>query len=77
MNMLIAWIALSVVYMCWLYPHTVIITSVQSGSPAATAGLMSGIRSLILKPPDTFNAFVDKNLGQEDIFRLLFVLEKQ
>ncbi len=70
MNFLIAWVAFSIVFMVGI-PSTVVITSVQPGSPAAAAGLMPGDQIMNFNTPDAFNSFVSNNLNGPISFKVV------
>jgi regulator of sigma E protease len=70
MNLLIAWVVFSIVFMVGI-PSTVVITAVQPNSPAAAAGLMPGDQILNFTTPDGFNSFIDNNLGHPVSFEVV------
>lgn len=70
MNLLIAWAALSIVFMIGI-PSTVVVMDVQANSPAAQVGLMSGDQILNFSTPDSFNSYIDQNLGHPVSFEVL------
>lgn len=69
MNLLIAWVALSVVFMIGT-PSTVVVTAVEPNSPAAAAKIMPGDEILNFNSPNAFNTFIDKNLGHQISFEV-------
>lgn len=68
-NFLLGWAALSMVFMIGV-PSVVVITDVQSASPAAEIGLLAGDKISGFSKVSDFIKYIDENRGKETILEI-------
>ena len=69
MNLLIAWMAFSAVFVIGL-PQRTVIDAVSPNSPAASAGLLPGDQILNFNTPESFTSFMTASAGHKVSFQI-------
>lgn len=69
MNFLLGWLVISIIFSIGI-PQTVLITEVQSDSPAAGIGLQAGDKIISATNVDSFIKFIDEHRGQEIVLKI-------
>mgnify|MGYP001557858527 CR=1 FL=1 len=69
MNFLLGWLVISIVFSIGI-PQTVLITEIQSGSPASAVGLRAGDKIIGFSNVEEFINFVDINRGEEIVLKI-------
>lgn len=69
MNFLLGWLVISIVFSIGI-PQAVLITEIQSNSPAEKIGLQTGDKILSATNADNFIKFIDEHRGQEIVLKI-------
>ncbi|MEK7114697.1 MAG: RIP metalloprotease RseP [Patescibacteria group bacterium] len=69
MNFLLGWLVISIIFSIGI-PRTVLITEVQSNSPAAEIGLQTGDKIIGFLNVEEFINFIDENRGKEIVLKI-------